>query len=105
MASLLELSEKTWISPRGSVSKKARKSLAASCLVRPSGPEILLLTSARDSRVIHGGSYSGLTDSAFKRESRYRVKRVVPRPNRATYLARVERGYLGSKRATQAINI
>jgi hypothetical protein len=98
MASLLEPSKKTWISPRGSISKKARKSLAASCLVRPSGPEILLLTFARDSRVIYRGSYSGLTDSAFRRESRCRVKRVVPRPNRATCLARVERGCLGSRR-------
>ena len=99
MASLLEPSKKTYISPKGSVSKKARKSQAASSLVYPSSPEILLLTSARDSRVIYKGSYSGLTDSAFKRESKYYIKRVVLRPDRVTCLARVERGYLGSRRA------
>jgi hypothetical protein len=105
VASLLEPSEKTWISPRGSVGKKAKKSLAASSLVRPSGPEILLLASERDSRVVHGGSYSGLTDSAFGRESKCRAKRVVPRPDRVTRLARVERGCLGSKRAMRAVNV
>jgi hypothetical protein len=81
VASLLELSKKTWISPRGSISRKAKKSLVASSLVRPSSPKILLLTSKRDSRIIYRGSYNRLTNSAFRRESKYYIKQVVLRPD------------------------
>jgi len=64
-----------------------------------------LLAFARDSRVIYKGSYSKLIDSAFKRESKCCAKRVMLKLNRATRLARVKRGYLGSKQATRAINV
>ena len=105
IASLLKLSEKTYISFKGSIGKKAKKFRVASSLVYLSSPEILLLAFAWDSRVIYKGSYSKLTNSAFKRENKCRAKRVIPRLNRVTRLARVKRGYLKFKQATRAINV
>jgi hypothetical protein len=90
--SLFELSEKTWMSLGGIVGRKSVKSFAACSFVRPCGPEILFVTSRRDSRAIHGGWAIRLTDSAFGRASTRRAKRVFPCLEQVILSARKRKG-------------
>jgi hypothetical protein len=89
----------------GIVDRKSVKSFAAFSFVQPCRPEILFVTSKRDSRTIHGGWAIGLTDSAFRRASTRRARRVYPRPIQVILTACVRKGCLGSSRAVRAAKV
>ena len=99
VASLFDPSEKTWMSPSGTVGRKARKSFAAASFVRPCGPEILFIASSRDSRAAQGGYYRGFTNSVLRSASSDRAKRVFPCPLCVILRTLLNRGCCGSSRA------
>jgi hypothetical protein len=97
--SLFEPSKKTWMSLGGIIDRKSMKSFAAFSLVRPCGLEILSITSEWDSCTVHRGWAIGLTDSAFRRASTRRARRVFPRLAQAILSAHMRKGCLRSSRA------
>ena len=81
------------------------KSTAAASLERPCGAEIRLAVTVRGSRLVQGGSAIGLTVSALGRASNSRASRVVGRPAFLILKARMQRGWLGSRRAVRAAKV
>jgi len=84
--------------------RNSKKSIAAFAFVCPCRAYILLHASARISFVAHGGICNGLTCSVHGRESKRRVKRILPFLVHKTCVLRAISGYCGSSRAILATN-